>query len=69
MEKTIKKEYAAIYTRVSTVEQVDGYELDIQQAHCEQYAIACSITVCKVYADEGVSGTKSIEKRPMLSEL
>lgn len=60
---------AAIYTRVSTDEQVEAYGLDVQRANCEQYASAYSIPVCKVYSDEGVSGAMPMDKRPALSAL
>lgn len=72
MGKAAKKvliECAAIYTRVSTDEQLEGYGLDVQRANCEQYASAYGIPVCEIYADEGISGAKPVEKRPALSAL
>lgn len=68
-KKLIAKQCAAIYTRVSTDEQIEGFGLDVQRAACEQYASAYSIPVCNIYADEGVSGTKPVAKRPQLSAL
>jgi len=67
--KKVLKECAAIYLRVSTDEQVEGYGLDVQRASCEQYAAAYSIPVCNVYTDEGISGAKPVDKRPALSAL
>lgn len=67
--RTTTHECAAIYLRVSTDEQVEGFGLDVQKANCEQYAAAFNIPVCKVYSDEGVSGTKPIAKRPGLTAL
>ncbi|MBA3868599.1 MAG: recombinase family protein [Anaerolineae bacterium] len=67
--KPIAKDCAAIYLRVSTDEQVEGFGLEVQQANCEQYANAFGIPVCRIFMDEGVSGTKPINKRPALSAL
>lgn len=63
------KDCAAIYLRVSTDEQLEGFGLDVQRANCEQYASAFAIPVYKVYTDEGVSGAKAIAKRPALNAL
>jgi site-specific DNA recombinase len=68
-KKPINPNQAAVYLRVSTDEQIEGFGLDVQRANCEQYAAAYSIPIHKVYADEGVSGKKPIHKRPGLSAL
>ncbi|NJL32532.1 MAG: recombinase family protein [Chloroflexaceae bacterium] len=47
---------AAIYIRVSSEDQVDGYSLAAQERACKGYAKLHGWTVVKVYADEGVSG-------------
>lgn len=68
-KKTEAKQRAAVYLRVSTDEQLDGFGLDVQRASCEQYAAAYKIPIHRVYADEGVSGAKPISKRPALADL
>lgn len=67
--KQAAKVCAAIYARVSTDEQIEGFGLDVQRANCEQYAAAYNIPVCNVYTDEGISGAKPVDKRPALSAL
>ncbi len=46
--KSAPKDCAAIYLRVSTDEQIEGFGLEVQRANCEQYAKAFGIPVCKV---------------------
>jgi site-specific DNA recombinase len=60
---------AAIYLRVSTEEQVDGYGLDDQRFQCENYARAFGIPVIRVFVDEGISGTLTEKDRPGLASL
>ncbi|OII24134.1 recombinase family protein [Curtobacterium sp. MCBA15_013] len=48
---------AAIYTRVSTTDQVDGTSLEEQRTICEAAAVAHSWEVTEVYSDRGISGT------------
>lgn len=59
---------AAIYLRVSTEQQVDGFSLDAQRAALLDYCRKARLDVYKVYVDAGISG-KSIEGRPALCEL
>lgn len=58
----------ALYTRVSTDEQVGGYSLDAQREVLLDYCRKTQSEVFKVYVDAGRSG-KSIEGRPALMEL
>ncbi len=63
---------AAIYIRVSTEEQArSGYGLDVQQERCAAMATAKGWTVdpTHMYADEGISGTKTAAERPGLAAL
>lgn len=60
---------AAIYLRVSTDEQVNGYGLDVQRTRCEAMAIVKGWNVSAVYSDEGLSGTLDAGKRPGLKAL
>lgn len=58
---------AAIYTRVSSEEQVDGTSLDSQRDRCEALCKAKGWPITEVYTDEGVSGAKA--SRPALDRL
>lgn len=58
---------AAIYTRVSSDEQVEGTSLATQADRCRAYADAQGWHVTGVYSDEGVSGAKA--DRPALDRL
>lgn len=50
----------AIYTRVSTIDQVDGTSLGEQQAICESAVAArAGWEVAEVYSDRGISGTSN----------
>lgn len=64
------KTKAAVYIRVSTTEQkMHGYSLDAQEALLRDYADTHDMTVVQVYADEGKSASKSLEKRTELLRL
>ena len=64
------KNKAAVYIRVSTTEQkMHGYSLDAQEALLRDYADTHDMTVVQVYADEGKSASKSLEKRTELLRL
>lgn len=58
---------AAIYTRVSSEEQVDGTSLTSQRERCEALCKAKGWPITEVYTDEGVSGAKA--SRPALDRL
>ncbi len=60
---------AAIYTRVSTDEQVNGYGLEVQLTRCEAMATVKGWTVDRVYSDDGLSGTLDAARRPGLQAL
>jgi len=58
----------AIYTRVSTEEQVrEGTSLDVQREYLEKHAQRECYEIYKVYSDEGISGYS--DKRSALQEL
>lgn len=65
-DKIIKN--VLIYTRVSTLEQVDGYSLDNQKNEIEKYCKKEEYTIVGEYTDEGVTGI-SIEKRKGLKSM
>ena len=54
-----------IYTRVSTLDQTIDNQLIELRDHCSKMGWE----VVKEYADEGLSGTLSREKRPALNSL
>lgn len=58
----MKRKTAYVYTRVSTMVQVDGKSLEGQLKEIEQYCQAFGIDILSVYSDEGKSG-KSIAGR------
>ena len=60
---------AAIYTRVSTDEQVNGYGLDVQNAKTDAMATVKGWTITRVYSDDGLSGTLDVDRRPGLQAL
>lgn len=62
---------AVSYLRVSGTTQADESKdgLPRQLAACESYAKANGLEIVRVYADEGVSGTKEIDNRPALFQL
>jgi DNA invertase Pin-like site-specific DNA recombinase len=55
----------AIYTRVSTLDQTIDNQLIELREHCSKMGWE----IVKEYADEGLSGTLSREKRPALNSL
>ena len=57
-----KKTRCYIYTRVSTVIQVDGYSLDAQKDKLRKYAEFQDMEIVGEYSDEGHSG-KNIKGR------
>lgn len=64
------KTKAAIYIRVSTADQAEGgYSLQAQEALCRQYCAEHDYDVVGVYADEGKSASKALDKRTELLRL
>lgn len=60
----------AIYIRVSSREQVDGYSLDAQERLCREYCAAQGWPDPVVFADAGKSAyLESIRKRPAFARL
>ena len=65
----IMQKYAAIYVRVSTLDQVlNGYGLDAQERALRQWCADNGYEVYELYADKGISG-KDIDHRPDMSRL
>jgi len=61
-------ENAYIYTRVSTIIQVDGFSLDAQEEEIRAYAKMRNINIVGKYSDEGKSG-KNAEHRPAFNQM
>ena len=61
-------ENAFIYTRVSTLIQVDGFSLDAQEEEIRDFAKRWDISIVGKYSDEGKSG-KNAEHRPAFSQM
>lgn len=57
----------AVYVRVSSESQLDGYGLDVQEKACRAWARAHGHRVVQVFTDAGVSGAKDAADRAGLS--
>ncbi len=61
---------AAVYHRVSSEEQVEGYSLDAQQRATTAYCQAHGWDLVREYRDEGKSArTDNLTKRPAFSRM
>jgi site-specific DNA recombinase len=70
MTTTTRTIRAALYERVSTEEQVEGYSLDAQDRAGRLYCDAHNWEVVQVYRDEGRSArTDDLAKRPEFQRL
>jgi len=58
---------AALYIRVSTEEQTEGFSLSAQLTQLKKYCEVNEIEIFNVYADEGISGQK--ENRPEFQKM
>ena len=57
------------YVRVSTVQQAEGESLAAQQRKIEGRALELGTPLDQVFIEQGVSGSKPLEKRPQGKEL
>lgn len=65
----MKKLFAAIYIRVSTLDQArEGYSLDAQERTLRKWCDDHDYTIYDIYADCGISG-KDIDHRPEMLRL
>lgn len=62
-----RRQRAAVYARVSTIEQVDGTSLATQVERCRAYVSSQGWSLTGKFVDEGVSGAKAA--RPALDRL
>ncbi|THF74126.1 recombinase family protein [Cohnella fermenti] len=58
----------ALYIRVSSEEQVEGFSLEAQRNELTRYCTSAHMDIYDVYVDAGLSG-KSIDGRPALRKL
>ena len=63
------KTKCAGYVRVSTIEQIDGLSLQAQRDLITRYALEHDMELVGIYADEGISAAKSLEKRTGILNL
>ena len=68
MNGEFEMENAYIYTRVSTIIQVDGFSLDAQEEEIRAFAKLHDISIVGKYSDEGKSG-KNAEHRPAFNQM
>lgn len=54
---------AILYLRVSSVGQLDGFGLDVQEKACRAYAKVHGLCIVATFRDEGVSGTLDAAQR------
>lgn len=59
----------AVYARVSTDEQRDRKSIQTQYDDGQRFCEKHSLPVYRVYADDGVSGTIPLDRRPEGSEI
>jgi len=64
----MEKRVVALYIRVSTEEQVQGFSLEAQKNALDDYCRERQLDIYKLYIDAGRSG-KSISGRPSLNEM
>jgi len=61
---------AALYARVSSEEQVEGYSIDAQRRAFETLVEGRGWTIYKEYLEEGKPArTEDISKRPVFKEI
>ncbi len=61
---------AALYARVSSEEQVEGYSIDAQLRACRNYAREKGWVIVNEYVDEGKSArSEDTAKRPKFKEM
>ena len=59
----------AIYVRVSTEEQRERQSILTQREFAERFCSLHELTIHRIYADDGVSGTVPVESRPEGSQI
>jgi site-specific DNA recombinase len=67
--KSLDDKVAAIYGRVSSEDQVQGYSLDAQLKACRAWAAKNGYTIFREYVEEGHSAFRNLDKREAFKEL
>lgn len=57
------------YIRVSTEDQTHGYSLEAQRDRLQAFADAHNMVLTQIYADEGISASKSLQKRKAMLQM
>src|SRR5258706_13187812 len=60
---------SAVYLRVSTDEQRERQTIETQREFADRYCTLHSLSVFRVYSDDGVSGTVPLDRRPEGSQI
>lgn len=64
-----QRQNAAVYARVSSEEQVQGYSIQAQLRACREWAEKHGYRVSEEYLDEGYSASRNLEKRESFKEM
>jgi site-specific DNA recombinase len=59
----------AVYMRVSTEEQRERQTIALQRDFAERYCSLHGLTVARMYADDGLTGTVPFDRRPEASQV
>lgn len=57
------------YIRVSTEDQTHGYSLEAQRDRLQAFADAHNMVLTQIYADEGISASKALQKRKAMLQM
>lgn len=61
--------HVAVYVRVSTEEQRERQSILTQREFAERYCDLHNLTIYRTYADDGISGTVPVDRRPEGSQI
>jgi site-specific DNA recombinase len=64
-----RNKIAAVYGRVSSEDQVQGYSLEAQLKACREWAEKNSYKVVREYVEEGHSAFRNLDKREAFKDL
>src|SRR5690348_14851790 len=64
-----QRQNTAVYARVSSEEQVQGYSIQAQLRACREWAEKHGYKVVREFLDEGYSASRNLEKRESFKEM
>jgi len=64
-----EQKIVAVYVRVSTDKQMDGFGIDLQIQKCQKLSQYNKWKIYRIYRDEGYSGSLGLDKRQGLRQL